>query len=114
MVLKSEELLGTLTNEAKERQAEFHGNRFTGKVDFASMETESTKSSSTSEKIADIARTSRVQRLKRESPDKYSEVVAGDKTKGKVKTNFPLHCWRNAQLYLKTTELMLDKQRHCT
>lgn len=61
MVLKSEELLGTLTKEAKARQAEFHGNRFTGKVDSASMEKKSTKPVKTSEKIADIARTSRVQ-----------------------------------------------------
>ena len=60
MVLKSEELLGTLTKEAKARQAAFHGNRFTGKVDSVSMEAKSTKSSSTSEKIAEIARTSSV------------------------------------------------------
>ena len=36
-------------------------------------------------KLAEVAKTSptmvsRMQRLKRESPDKYSEVVAGDKT----------------------------------
>lgn len=120
MVLKSEELLGTLTKEAKERQAEFHGNQYTQKkkVDLVSNDDKSTLGKSV-DKLAEVAKTSatmvsRMQRLKRESPDKYSEVVAGDKTKGKVKTNFPLHCWRNAQLYLKTTELMLDKQRHCT
>lgn len=84
MVLKSEELLGTLTKEAKERQAAFHGNRFTGKVDLVSNDEKSTPVKSV-DKLAEVAKTSstmvsRMQRLKRESPVKYSEVVAGDKT----------------------------------
>ncbi|HIX71074.1 MAG TPA: hypothetical protein IAA27_10140 [Candidatus Enterococcus stercoravium] len=93
MVLKSEELLGTLTKEAKERQAAFHGNRFTGKVDLGSMEPLS-KKGKTSEKIAEIARTSRVQvdrlrRVKREAPEKYAEVVDGKKSIRKAYDELP-------------------------
>lgn len=83
MVLKSEELLGTLTKAAKERQAAFHGNQYTQKkkVDLSSND----DNGRSVIKLAEVAKTSptmvsRMQRLKRESPDKYSEVVVGDKT----------------------------------
>lgn len=80
MVLKSEELLGTLTKEAKERQ--LRGLKNVGSS-LASMEYNG-KPVKTSEKIADIARTSRVQvdrlrRVKREAPEKYAEVIDGKK-----------------------------------
>lgn len=95
MVLKSEELLGTLTKEAKERQAAFHGNQYTQKkkVDLAPMESHS-KKGKTSEKIADIARTSRVQvdrlrRVKREAPEKYAEVIDGKKSIRKAYDELP-------------------------
>lgn len=78
VVLKSEELLGTLTKEAKERQLR-------GLKNVGSSLGSNDTNGSTKEKLAEVAKTSstmvsRMQRLKRESPVKYSEVVAGDKT----------------------------------
>lgn len=78
MVLRSEELLGTLTKAAKERQ-------LSGLRDAGSPLVSNDPNGRTKEKLAEVAKTSatmvsRMQRLKRESPDKYSEVVAGDKT----------------------------------
>lgn len=78
VVLKSEELLGTLTKTARE-------NSLRNLKQNSSSTTSNDLIGSSSQKLAEVAKSSstmvsRMQRLKRESPDKYSEVVAGDKT----------------------------------
>lgn len=62
IALRCTELLEEIKRKAKENQAEFKGNRFTGKVDFVSRETNSTEPIHTSEQIADISKTSRGRR----------------------------------------------------
>ena len=94
MVLKSEELLGTLTKEAKARQLSGLKNVGSSSVSMEANDSQPTKSSSTSEKIAEIARTSRVQvdrlrRVKREAPEKYAEVIDGKKSSRKAYDELP-------------------------
>lgn len=108
MVLKSEELLGTLTATARANSLRNlkQSNSPSGSMEpvgknagYSSVSMEANdgqpkKSSSTSEKIADIARTSRVQvdrlrRVKREAPEKYAEVIDGKKSIRKAYDELP-------------------------
>ena len=86
VMLKSEDIINELEQAAKKRQAEYHGNRFDSKkVDFSSREekSKSSKINNTEQigKMAGLSGTSvsRMKKIKRESPDKYQEVVSGTK-----------------------------------
>lgn len=90
MVLRSEELLGTLTATARSNSLRNLKQNNSPTVPRESLG----KKGKTSEKIADIARTSRVQvdrlrRVKREAPDKYAEVVDGKKSIRKAYDELP-------------------------
>lgn len=82
IVLKSEELISGLEEKAKERATStFKGNQHK-KVVSGSTEPNSKR---TNETIADMAGTSkasvtRMKRIKREEPDKYEEVVSGQRS----------------------------------
>lgn len=90
VVLKSEELLGTLTAVARSNSLRNLKQNNSPTVSMESLG----KKGKTSEKIAEIARTSRVQvdrlrRVKREAPDKYAEVVDGKKSIRKAYDELP-------------------------
>lgn len=55
IALRCTELLDEIKRKAKENQAEFKGNRFTGKVESDSMDTNSKETGRVSKQIADIA-----------------------------------------------------------
>lgn len=68
-------MLDEIKRKAKENQAEFKGNRFTGKVESDSMDTNSKETGRVSKQIADISKTSRATvnrllRIKREDEQK--------------------------------------------
>lgn len=84
VMLKSEDIIKGLEEKAKKRQAEYHGNRFDSrKVDLPPNGGKSTKRKpTTSDQIATMTGMSgrnvqRLKKVKRESPEKYEEVVSG-------------------------------------
>ena len=90
VVLKSEELLGTLQETARANSLRNLKQNNSPTVPMESLG----KKGKTSEKIAEIARTSRVQvdrlrRVKREAPEKYVEVIDGKKSIRKAYDELP-------------------------
>ena len=85
IALRCTELLDEIKRKAKENQAEFKANQFTGKVESVSTESDSKNTNRVSKQIADISKTSRATvnrllRIKREDEQKYDEVVKGEKS----------------------------------
>lgn len=82
IVLRSEELVKSIKQKAKARQAEFHGNRFSSKVDFGPMGQKSTPviTDVTLSKLANTSPTTikRMKKIKKVDPETYEHVVAGE------------------------------------
>lgn len=87
VMLKSEDIINELEQAAKKRQAEYHGNQYeeSPNVDLATRGAKSKKRKPrTMDQIGSLVGLSgrsvqRLKKVRKEAPDKYQEVVSGDK-----------------------------------